>query len=334
MHHGFAIYPDVVQRLVPVRETGGGFWFRCPLPDRHKRGDRHASGRAWIGSRGQLTLKCFGCGANFREIVKAVGLSAQCLYPDRFTIRSRDQRRRVPMSKIVAVYVYRDRSGQALYEKVRYEPGFDGRSKTFLVRRHVPDEHRSHFDGCPAEVNVYAWGLTAGDYTRKTPDPGPDWNFRRIDAGGTGFTIVLEAVEPVLYRLPELAAADPKQPVFVVEGEKDADQLRELGFVATCPPTGGSAWEPIWSAEMTGRRVVVVPDHSEGGYQHGELVAGSCLRSGAASVRCIDWSKNTTDPGEGGGLGNWIAAYMSAMKPEFVRGEIVELVKRFPEYRS
>jgi predicted acylesterase/phospholipase RssA len=41
-----------------------------------------------------------------------------------------------------------------------------------------------------------------------------------------------------LYRLPELLAADRKQPVFVAEGEKDADNLWRHGLVATTNPMG------------------------------------------------------------------------------------------------
>jgi hypothetical protein len=51
--------------------------------------------------------------------------------------------------------------------------------------------------------------------------------FEILDARG-------RAVDPfpavaVLYRLPELNAADPTDPVFVCEGEKDADRVRGLG---------------------------------------------------------------------------------------------------------
>ena len=41
------------------------------------------------------------------------------------------------------------------------------------------------------------------------------------------------------YRLPELFAADPAVPVYIVEGEKDADRLASLEFVATTS-SGGS----------------------------------------------------------------------------------------------
>ncbi len=56
------------------------------------------------------------------------------------------------------------------------------------------------------------------------------------------------------YRLPELAAADPRRSVFVVEGEKDADRLAALGAVATCNPGGAGKWRPEFGAHLAGRR--------------------------------------------------------------------------------
>src|SRR5262249_19596940 len=46
----------------------------------------------------------------------------------------------------------------------------------------------------------------------------------------------LQGVPCVLYRLPELLAADPSLPVFVVEGEKDVDNLVRCGLIATTNP--------------------------------------------------------------------------------------------------
>ena len=56
--------------------------------------------------------------------------------------------------------------------------------------------------------------------------------------GGKG---ALKGVERVLYREAELAGADE---VIVIEGEKDADRLRALGFVATTNPQGAGKWRP------------------------------------------------------------------------------------------
>ena len=54
---------------------------------------------------------------------------------------------------------------------------------------------------------------------------------RRLSDGG--WIKNLDGVERVLYHLPELNAADPYQTVFFVEGEKDADNLTEMGVEQT-----------------------------------------------------------------------------------------------------
>lgn len=49
----------------------------------------------------------------------------------------------------------------------------------------------------------------------------------------------MEGVERVLYRLPEVLKA---QRVWIVEGEKDADNVARLGFCATCNVGGAGMW--------------------------------------------------------------------------------------------
>src|SRR4051812_29652994 len=48
--------------------------------------------------------------------------------------------------------------------------------------------------------------------------------------------------EPLPYRLPELASASPTEPVFICEGEKNADDVAALGFVATTNDSGATSW--------------------------------------------------------------------------------------------
>jgi hypothetical protein len=65
----------------------------------------------------------------------------------------------------------------------------------------------------------------------------------------------------VPYRLPELIAADAGQTVYVVEGEKDVDNLRSLGLVATTNLGGCRlGWRPEYSEYLRGRHVVILPD--------------------------------------------------------------------------
>ncbi|HEX5165341.1 MAG TPA: AAA family ATPase [Thermomicrobiales bacterium] len=88
----------------------------------------------------------------------------------------------------------------------------------------------------------------------------------------------------VLYRLPEILAAEPWEWIFVVEGEKDADRLRQHGLVATTNAFGAGSWEASFAESLANRAVVVLADNDEAGRQHAEAVVAS-LRGVAHSVR-------------------------------------------------
>ena len=90
----------------------------------------------------------------------------------------------------------------------------------------------------------------------------------------------------VLYRLPGLLAADPREPVFIVEGEKDADRLWAEGLVATTNVGGAGKWRAEYSLALAGRTVVVLPDNDNAGAQHGAAVASAVGRA-AASVKVL-----------------------------------------------
>jgi hypothetical protein len=79
-----------------------------------------------------------------------------------------------------------------------------------------------------------------------------DFNQRRPDGAG-GWVYDLKGVKRVLYHLQEVLEAIGKgEPLYIPEGEKDADNLRKLGLVAT-----QTRWEP-------GSGVLSTPRHSPG----------------------------------------------------------------------
>lgn len=92
----------------------------------------------------------------------------------------------------------------------------------------------------------------------------------------------------LLYRLPELLAADPGRPVFVVEGEKDVDRLWSLDLVATCNDSGGGKgkWSAAHSRPLRDRCVFVLPDNDSTGFEHARDIAGK-LRRVASAVRVV-----------------------------------------------
>lgn len=89
----------------------------------------------------------------------------------------------------------------------------------------------------------------------------------------------LDDVQPVLYRLPQLIAAETAwQPVYICEGEKDCDRLAELGLVATCNFDGAAAgqrskWRPEYNEYLAGRVVYILADNDDAGRAHAESIA-------------------------------------------------------------
>jgi RecA-family ATPase len=75
----------------------------------------------------------------------------------------------------------------------------------------------------------------------------------------------LDRVERVPYRLPELLAADPVEPVYFVEGERKADKLAGWGMVATAIAFGCKGWRREYAQHFTGRTVVILPDNDDVG---------------------------------------------------------------------
>jgi hypothetical protein len=111
--------------------------------------------------------------------------------------------------------------------------------------------------------------------------------------------------------------------IIVVEGEKDADTLTALGFIATTNPGGSKNWPDHFAKYFIGRDVIVLPDNDVAGRAHAKKVVENII-SGAKSVRLIelaglpekgdvtDWIKdgNTAD-----GLKEIILAWPAILKP-------------------
>ncbi|MFH0775350.1 MAG: AAA family ATPase [bacterium] len=140
---------------------------------------------------------------------------------------------------------------------------------------------------------------------------------RRPDGKG-GWVWNIEGVRRVIYDLPEVIEA---QEVFIVEGEKDADNLRSLGFVATCCPGGAGKWKQEYNEYFKGKKVVVIPDNDEPGRKHGQDVANN-LKKVAKSVKVVE----LPDLPEKGDITDWIAGGGTKEK-------LVELVKEATEWQ-
>ena len=76
----------------------------------------------------------------------------------------------------------------------------------------------------------------------------------------------LEGVERVPYRLPELLQGiEDSKPIVLLEGEKDADRVAEMGFVATTFVGGTGKWRDEYLEYFRGADIVLVPDNDHPG---------------------------------------------------------------------
>ena len=103
-----------------------------------------------------------------------------------------------------------------------------------------------------------------------------DFSQRRPDGNGD-YIWNLEGIVPTLYHQDELRQAiDNGSPVNLVEGEKDADRLRDLGIVATTNPMGAGKWRDRYTEALSGADLVIIPDNDKAGREHAQKVAKAC----------------------------------------------------------
>ena len=130
-----------------------------------------------------------------------------------------------------------------------------------------------------------------------------DFRQRRPDGAG-GWIWNMKGVQLVPYRLQEvLAAVAVGDPIWICEGEKDAEALRALDQVATTNPGGALKWRDEYATHFRGAidvrivadRDLTGPDRGKG-YRHAQQVAAS-LAGVCENVRVYEAAqgKDVTD---------------------------------------
>lgn len=134
-------------------------------------------------------------------------------------------------------------------------------------------------------------------FNQRRPLPNGEWLYK------------LGNVERLLYRLRELLNAPKDQWVFVVEGEKDVDNLIQVRIVATTNAQGVDKWQPHFNQWLAGRRVCILPDNDDAGHKHGHHIAAQLLGI-AHEVKLVEL------PGlpRKGDVSDWLAAGGSAQQ--------------------
>jgi hypothetical protein len=120
-------------------------------------------------------------------------------------------------------------------------------------------------------------------------------DFRQRRPDGRGRWVWKKGASQVLYHLREILEAPI---VFVVEGERDVETLREHGFVATTNAGGAKApWLPQYTDALRGCEVILIPDNDAPGRKRVLNIARTLLGRVARLIvlELEDGSKDITE---------------------------------------
>lgn len=186
---------------------------------------------------------------------------------------------------LVATYLYEDEHGTLLYERGCFHAAGAPRRRRRFRERRHPDE---------------------------------DWN--------RAHEFLIGEVRRVPYRLPELlTGVAARRTVYLCEGEKDVDALRQLGLVATTTFAQPGVWSDSYARLFAGSTVVVLPDNDDQGRRYAELLQRAlCTAARAVAVVELPGLHVGEDVSDwlarGGSLGTLAGLVMDALSTTITQG--------------
>lgn len=269
------ITENFLQRLDGVRKTGSGWQARCPC----RNDDSNPSLSVGQGDDGRVLVTCHrGQSCDVEAICASVGLHVSDLMPGDDTLSSAKS---FLTEKPLKINKPSQPPKQAL--------------KTTLVES---------YDYVDADGNILFQKL------RYIDEEGKKTFRQRKPDGRGGWEYSLGDTPKVLYNLPlVLAAKQEGIPIWLVEGEKDANTLASLGEIATTMPGGAGKWLDIHIEALAGAVVEIIADHDEVGIAHAKRVFETLIDAGCdAQVWMCPEAKDVSDHiGAGGELNELIA---------------------------
>lgn len=126
-----------------------------------------------------------------------------------------------------------------------------------------------------------------------------------------------------LYRLSEWINSRKTERLFIVEGEKDADNLSKLEIKATCNAGGAGNWNlKHYNEYVSGHPIVIIPDNDPKGKRHYEIIVPQ-LWGKVPSIRIL----NLPDLKFKGDISDWIEIQRNKnLTDEQIRSELLKLV--------
>lgn len=257
---------NFLSRLDGVRQTSSGWVARCPC----RNDDQNPSLSIGQGDDGRTLVTCHrGLPCSVSEICDSVGLRVSDLMPQNY---SQDRTHIKP--RPVHVDNGKSSSPQNKYEKPAKKP-------EFVESYDYTDEN----------------GKLLFQKVRYIDEDGKKTFRQRKPDGSGGWVYSLGDTPKVLYNLPSVLAAKANNTViWVVEGEKDANTLIEMGEVATTMPGGAGKWLDIHTETLAGAVVEIIADRDEVGMAHAKNVLEKLSAAGCnAQAWVCPSAKDITD---------------------------------------
>ncbi|WP_346658630.1 phage/plasmid primase, P4 family [Bradyrhizobium sp. 173] len=129
-----------------------------------------------------------------------------------------------------------------------------------------------------------------------------DKGFFQLHWNGRGWDKGAPKGPKIPFRLPELLKAEHDD-AFIVEGEKDCNNLAMHGFTATTNSCGAGKWTSDLNCYFAGKNVYILPDNDDIGAEHARSVAANLLPI-AREIRII----NLPGLQPKGDVSDWLAA--------------------------
>ena len=307
---------NFLSRLHSVRKSGKGWMASCPCRD----DDNNPSLSISEGNDGRVLVTCHrGSPCNFEQICDAVNLKPGDLMPpssDSFSINRFDSDKPAPL-RTPKPQEKRERNLNILpASKPKFVESYDYLDENgvllFQKMRYVEEDGRKTF-------------------RQRKPDGNGGWEYSLGD------------VPRVLYNLPAvIKAKQDGHPIWVVEGEKDANTLIEMGIIATTMPNGAGSWTDIHTEALAGATVEIISDNDETGKKHAAHVLEELTNAGcSAQVWYTPKHKDITDHLQAGlgideleYLDNFETETDSHQQSEAVAKEIIEEETLSPEEQA
>lgn len=220
--------------------------------------------------------------------------------------------------EITKTYDYANANGDLLYQVCRMEWVEEGgrRKKTFMQRRPAGDGH-------------WIWGLSAGEFLQSRNG---DWYQATKDRvakwKGAPRRYIASDVKHGLFRLAEMREeAGDDTVIFLPEGEKDVETLREMGLVATTNSGGAKNWSNEIAEAFRGRDVVILLDNDDPGRERGTII-GLTLAGVARRTRVLDIASIWDGAPKGADVSDW------ARQREGTADELMEVVTKLPTWTA